>query len=225
MPSADNAIMTLEEVAEYLRVSVRLVYDWAQKGDIPGGKIGGSWRFKRNLITGWVDQRLGGTTGPRAQDQPSLATALSAERCVFLENRTKSDVIDSMCELLSEAPEVSDPDELRDAVYRRERLLSTGIGLGIGIPHVRLESVRNLIVCLAVVRPPLTDYESIDGKPVEIVAMIAAGAEQHAHHLRLVSELSRIFRDKSRRDGILSAGSPEEMYSLVSHHGQSELAC
>lgn len=224
MPPAESEIMTLEEVAEYLRVSVRLVYDWAQKGDIPGGKIGGSWRFKRSLITGWVDRRLGGTPSPREQNQPTLAGALSAERCAFLENRTKAEVIDSMCALLSEAPEVTDPDDLRDAVYRRERLLSTGIGLGIGIPHVRLESVQNLVVCLAVVRPPLSDYESIDGRPVEIVAMIAAGAEQHAHHLRLVSELSRVLRDKSRRDGILSAASPKEMYSLVSSLGQSELA-
>jgi len=81
-----------------------------------------------------------------------------------------------------------------------------------------------VVVCLAVVRPPLSDYESIDGIPVEIVAMIAAGAEQHAHHLRLVSELSRVFLEKSHRDRILSAGSSEELYSLVSYHGQSELA-
>ncbi len=223
MPSTESEIMTLEEVAEYLRVSVRLVYDWAQKGDIPGGKIGGSWRFKRSLITGWVDQRLGGTPGPRGQNQPTLAGSLSVDRCVFLDNCTKRAVIESMCGLLSETPEVTDPDELRDAIYRRERLLSTGIGLGIGIPHVRLESVCNLVVCLAVVRPPLADYESIDGIPVEVVAMIAAGAEQHAHHLRLVSELSRVFRDRSRRDRILSAGSCEELYSLVSYHGYSEL--
>ncbi|MDR0513057.1 MAG: helix-turn-helix domain-containing protein, partial [Treponema sp.] len=43
----ENDILTIDEVAKYLRVSERTVYDWAQKGEIPAGKIGTVWRFKR----------------------------------------------------------------------------------------------------------------------------------------------------------------------------------
>ena len=51
-------ILTIEEVAKYLRVSERTVYDWAQKGEIPAGKIGTVWRFKKSEIEKWVNERL-----------------------------------------------------------------------------------------------------------------------------------------------------------------------
>ena len=51
-------ILTIEEVAKYLRVSERTVYDWAQKGEIPAGKIGTVWRFKKSEIENWVNEKL-----------------------------------------------------------------------------------------------------------------------------------------------------------------------
>ena len=59
------AIMTIEEVAEYLRVSERTVYDWASKGEIPCGKIGTAWRFKSSDIETWVNKLLGSTKADR----------------------------------------------------------------------------------------------------------------------------------------------------------------
>ena len=53
-----HEIMTIEEVSAYLRVSERTVYDWAQKGDLPGGKLGTTWRFKREDVENWVDSRI-----------------------------------------------------------------------------------------------------------------------------------------------------------------------
>ena len=54
----EDDILTIEEVAKYLRVSERTVYDWAQKGEIPSGKIGTVWRFKKSEIEKWVNDRL-----------------------------------------------------------------------------------------------------------------------------------------------------------------------
>ena len=54
----EDDILTIEEVAKYLRVSERTVYDWAQKGEIPAGKIGTVWRFKKSEIEKWVNERL-----------------------------------------------------------------------------------------------------------------------------------------------------------------------
>ena len=54
----EDDILTIEEVAKYLRVSERTVYDWAQKGEIPSGKIGTVWRFKKGDIERWVNERL-----------------------------------------------------------------------------------------------------------------------------------------------------------------------
>ena len=71
-------ILTLEEVAAYLRVSERTVYDWANKGEIPCGKLGTTWRFKRSEVERWVDAtsgspaRLFGLDGVKGAVRPGL---------------------------------------------------------------------------------------------------------------------------------------------------------
>lgn len=55
MNMVDNALMTLEELAEYLRVKKRTVYDWVKKGKIPAIKTVGQWRFKKEAIDAWLD--------------------------------------------------------------------------------------------------------------------------------------------------------------------------
>ena len=59
-------ILTIDEVANYLRVSERTVYDWAQKGEIPSGKIGTVWRFKKSEIEKWVNDSLSSNARPAA---------------------------------------------------------------------------------------------------------------------------------------------------------------
>ena len=64
----EDDILTIEEVARYLRVSERTVYDWAQKGEIPSGKIGTVWRFKKSEIEKWVNDRLSSSEKPALQN-------------------------------------------------------------------------------------------------------------------------------------------------------------
>ena len=52
-----HEIMTLPEIARYLGVSERTIYDWAQKGKIPAAKLGNAWRFKRSVIDQWKRER------------------------------------------------------------------------------------------------------------------------------------------------------------------------
>ena len=80
----DDEILTIEEVAKYLRVSERTVYDWAQKGEIPAGKFGTVWRFMKSEIEKWVSGRL----SPQRLNPPHLLThpetLISPDRIVFL---------------------------------------------------------------------------------------------------------------------------------------------
>ena len=58
--------MTLQEVAEYLQIKERTIYDWAQKGQIPAFKLGNVWRFKREDIDLWIEERKKDTPRSRA---------------------------------------------------------------------------------------------------------------------------------------------------------------
>jgi excisionase family DNA binding protein len=54
----DDKIMTLEEVAEYLRVKPQTIYTWAQEKKIPAAKLGKEWRFKKSMIDQWFNDRI-----------------------------------------------------------------------------------------------------------------------------------------------------------------------
>jgi excisionase family DNA binding protein len=54
----DNEIMTLEEVAAYLKLKPQTIYTWAQEKKIPAAKLGKEWRFKRSIIDRWINQHF-----------------------------------------------------------------------------------------------------------------------------------------------------------------------
>ena len=58
MVSSDDEIMTIEEVAKYLKLQPQTVYKWAQEGQIPGAKLGKEWRFRRRMLDEWVDNSI-----------------------------------------------------------------------------------------------------------------------------------------------------------------------
>ncbi len=210
-----NEIMTIEEVADYLRISERTVYEWAKKGEIPCGKIGTSWRFKRSEIQKWVDRRL---RRPSITTHPfsiSLSRVLSAQRCIILKGAGKFEALNEMIDVLATAPQISNKEELVEAIFSRERLMSTGIGLGIGLPHVRLASVSDIVMAFGVSRKPFADYESLDREPVRIIAMIAAGENQHAEHLRLLSHISTRLKHPETRESLVEARDAEEIYRII----------
>ena len=190
-----HEILTLEEVADYLRVSERTVYDWAQKAEIPCGKLGTSWRFRRSDIERWVEEKLGRKAGPEAAPIV-LRDILPVDRVLVLDAATKR-------------------EDLAREVYRRERLMSTGIGRGIAVPHVRLTSVEDIVMAAGVSKRDIVDYESLDGRPVRIILMVAANRGQHAEYLKTLASLCALLREDSFREQILSSQDPAQIHALL----------
>ena len=204
----NHEIMTIEEVATYLRVSERTVYDWAQKGQLPGGKLGTTWRFKRGDIEGWVNRRIGNPAAPASPSNQNMGTLnriLSPERVVFFDTAEKEAALKTLCAALGTSPLIHNEAELEQAIFRREELMSTGIGFGVGVPHVRLASVDDLIMALGIARKPLADYSSLDDDPVQIVCMVAAGGTQHPQYIRALSAISSRLKDDAVRKALISA--------------------
>lgn len=211
-----DEILTIEEVARYLRVSDRTVYEWAQKGEIPAGKIGTVWRFKKCEIENWVDERL--TSSKKAAPKKHTITAeafLSPDRVVLLDYSSKHDVLVKMSEVLASAPQVKNKSELLEAILKREAMMSTAIGKGIAIPHVRLSAVTDLVMAVGVSQKDILDFDAIDGKPVRLVFMIAAANNQHAYYLQTISYFNIKLRDEALKNAILNSKNTMEIYSLL----------
>jgi PTS system nitrogen regulatory IIA component len=215
----DNSmeILTIEEVARYLRVSDRTVYEWAQKGEIPAGKIGTVWRFQKSAIQKWVNERLSSKSRTEShKDMPvQVKNILSPERIIFLNHSTKHDALVELAETLASAPQVKNPQELCDEIIRREELMSTAIGRGMAIPHVRLASVTDMVMAVGISSTDIIDFQIIDDIPVRILIMVAAAYNQHAYYLQALSFLSHRLRNPDLRQSLLSAPSSLDVYNLL----------
>ncbi|MDR3284812.1 MAG: PTS sugar transporter subunit IIA [Treponema sp.] len=212
----DDDILTIEEVAQYLRVSERTVYEWAQKGDIPSGKIGTVWRFKKSEIERWVNERLSVKSKIVANgNMVKVKNILSPERIVFLRHSTKHDALVELSHILANAPQIKNSQELTEEIVRREELMSTALGRGIAIPHVRLSSVTDLVVAVGVSKVDIIDFQTIDDIPVRLLIMIAAAYNQHSYYLQTLSFFSARIRNQELREALLNAKTTEEVYALL----------
>ncbi len=211
-------ILTIEEVAKYLRVSDRTVYDWAQKGEIPAGKIGTVWRFKKSEVENWVNERLSSGYGARKVDTAiEVNKILSPNRVVFINQSSKQDALTELAGVLATAPQVKRADELLNEILKREELMSTAIGRGIAIPHVRLSSVSDLVMAVGICKTPVIDFQTLDDKPVNLLIMIAAAYNQHTYYLKTLSYFSAKLKIQDFRESILNAVNEEEAYRFFCH--------
>jgi len=211
----DDDILTIEEVARYLRVSERTVYDWAQKGEIPSGKIGTVWRFKKSEIERWVNERLSSNKPSGVFSIVQIQNILSPDRIVFLNHSKKRDALVSLADNLAGAPQIKSKQELIAEILRREELMSTAIGRGIAIPHVRLSSVTDLVVSVGISQVDIIDFQSLDDVPVRLLFMIAAAYNQHAYYLQALSFFSSKLKNNELRAALAASKTPQEAYSLL----------
>jgi len=216
MQSEKPEIMMVQEVAEFLRVSERTVYDWATAGTIPCGKLGTTWRFRRSEIEKWVNQHLSGPSKKNVTFSPvAIKDILSAKNVMLLEADSKDAALLEMLEHLADNGSITQKEAIAEGIFQREKLMSTGIGLGIGIPHVRMDGINDLMMAVGLAKSPLTDYESLDSEPVRLIFMILAGKDQHTQHIKTMAAISTRLKNPVLREMIMQAKDTETIYKLL----------
>ncbi|MGL4854735.1 MAG: PTS sugar transporter subunit IIA [Lentisphaeria bacterium] len=212
-------IMTLEEVAAYLRLSESVIIDYVNKGDIPAGKFGENWRFRRTDLENWIENKFCSNKDLLADKRESakvkLSDYLNEEKIIICSDDNKRDLLNRMIDVCARDYSKEQKEALTLGIYAREELMSTAIGLGVAIPHVRIAQVEDLQVVMAVSKEPIFDYESIDEKPVRVAFMIVGRSDQHALHLRILSAISEILKDHNLRQHIINSGSVSEIMNLI----------
>lgn len=211
----EDDILTIEEVAKYLRVSDRTVYDWAQKGEIPAGKIGTVWRFKKSELERWVNERLSSSSVKKSDTEVQIKNFLSPDRVIFVKNSSKRDAIIELADVLAVAPQVKNKEELVTEILKREDLMSTAVGRGIAIPHVRLSSVTDLVMAVGICKKNIEDYQTVDNEPVNLLIMIAAAYNQHTYYLKTISYLTAKLKNQVLRDTLKNAATPRDAYDAL----------
>jgi excisionase family DNA binding protein len=226
--SDPDEILTIKQVARYLKVNERAIYKLAQEGAIPTVKIANQWRFRRSMIDGWLDLQMsshivphnGPRNGAEAPPGPSsdlkIADVLRpAAIQLDLTATTKAEALDEVASLLVNAFGVRDPAGLRQAVHHRERLCSTAIVEGVAFPHPRRNGNRfTRELAIAVGRSTRgIDFRGMDGKPTHLVVMLCAPSD--ALHLQVIAKLGRLLNDTTLRQALAKASAPAAFIDLI----------
>ena len=134
-----------------------------------------------------------------------LSELLTADRVkVPLVSRTKGDVLRELVELVANKRSAIDPEPILAAVRERELVLSTGIGAGIAIPHVKTPLVDQLFVAAGVAHDPI-DFDALDGQPVRLFFLLVGPESASGAHVKVLSRISRLLRRDPLRNALLKA--------------------
>ena len=142
----------------------------------------------------------------------SLSRLISPNRITWLDQDNKIDCLRGLVQCLSESEELGNEDSIFDAIMEREQLLSTGFGLGLAIPHAKLNIIDDFIVGLALHRDGVP-FDSLDDQPVHILVMILGPDQKQDEYLKVLSRVTAFLKDQ--RESILSLEDNEELYKLT----------
>ena len=128
----------------------------------------------------------------------------------------KIDVIKEMVYHLKENNFIKNEETLFNTLMEREKLGSTGIGENVAIPHGKSNETTEIITVLARSIKGI-EFESLDQKPVHFICMVIAPANSTGQHLKTLARISRLFKNQGLREGILQAGNPDVIYSIITN--------
>jgi PTS system nitrogen regulatory IIA component len=130
-----------------------------------------------------------------------------------LNSRDKKGVIEELVSPVAQIANVNREDLVR-VLMERERLGSTGIGGGIGIPHGKLRGLESLILSFGLSRKGV-DFESMDGRPTHIFFLLITPENSTGLHLKLLARISKILKNDLFKAKLLNATDRDEIFDAI----------
>ncbi len=125
-----------------------------------------------------------------------------------LSAENKTQVINSLIDTLKSSLDAETVELIRESVFERERIMSTGVGKGLAIPHCKTQAVDQNYAAFARLSAPL-DFNSIDNEPVQIIFLLVGPDGNHSQHIKLLSRISRLMNSASFHEKILNSDTSE----------------
>jgi PTS system nitrogen regulatory IIA component len=219
-------MMDMDQLAAYLRRDVREVGKLASRGQLPGHRVGGQWRFARAEIDHWIETQMHGYTdrqladleaaGGSADGEPLLGRLL-CEACVAvpLAATTRASVLKELVNLAEQSWQVYDPDAILEAVRTREEMASTALPGGVAIPHPRRplpNALGESVVAFGRTASGLP-FGSPGGGLTDIFFLVCCRDERT--HLRVLARLTRLLQRPGFLDELRAAEAPPEAHGVI----------
>lgn len=144
-----------------------------------------------------------------------LKELIKENTVVFLETTEMQDTIIKMVEIAKQENFIKDKEKFRLAILDRENLVSTGIGLGVAIPHAKLDDVDDFFIIVGINKKGL-DWDAIDRNPVGIVFLIGGPDKEGAQreYLKIIAKLMLLIKNDIRRNFLINASQKEQVVDI-----------
>ena len=221
----------INSLATYLHMTPPQIKKMAERGKLPGRRVGSEWVFPQAEIHHWFENKIGLSdekellevekvldSAPQQIDtvQPTLANLLPIEHVfVPLAARTKNSVINQMCEECAETGALWDPTRMTSAIFDRESLHPTALDNGVALLHPRRPQpgiINDSFLALGVTTTGLP-IGGPRGTMTDIFFLIASADE--STHLKILARISRLIQTPEQLDRLRESSGPQEALDIV----------
>lgn len=144
----------------------------------------------------------------------TISKYLDPQLVCFLDLSTRDEAIRALVESLDRAGKLKDKERFFSAILEREKIVSTGVGMGVAIPHAKLEGYDDFFIAVGLQQKRGIDWNALDAAPVRLIFMIGGPEDRQTDYLHILSKLTMAIKDEERRKKIFKAKTPEEVISL-----------
>lgn len=144
-----------------------------------------------------------------------ISKYLDPELVVFLDVKTRDEALHELVNKLRDSEKLNDEKGFFDAIMGREKIVSTGIGMGVAIPHAKLPDYNDFFIVVGVLRSGV-DWHAMDGAPVRVIFLIGGPDDKQTEYLQILSSLTFALKDELRRKKMLTLNSPHAIIDLFS---------
>lgn len=135
----------------------------------------------------------------------------------FLDVETRNEATDVLIDLLDKKKKLPDKEAFRKAIHNREQLVSTGIGMGIAIPHAKMKDFDDFFIAVGIQQKRGLEWNALDKAPVRLIFMIGGPDDKQSEYLQILSMLTSKIKEPDLRKNILRASTAQEVLHLFSN--------
>lgn len=151
----------------------------------------------------------------RSNDPPAeiISKYLNPKTITFLQSDNRERALRELVGLIESTQKLDDGGAFLQAIYDREKIVTTGIGMGVAIPHAKLPLFDTFFIAIGI-HPKGLEWHAIDGMPVRLVFMIGGPDDKQTEYLQLLSHLTLAIKDEERRKKMLQLSHPKDIMAL-----------
>jgi len=138
-----------------------------------------------------------------------ISEYLNVNHVTFLDVESRDDTLRAMIEEAN----LPDKEVFHNAIIEREKIVSTSVGMGVAIPHAKLDIYDDFFIIIGILRKGV-DWNALDDTPVRLVFMIGGPDDKQTEYLQILSGLTSAIKDEERRKKMLTVTTPEEVIEL-----------